>query len=291
MMCRIPGVSPSSYYAWNHRPPSQRRSEDEKLSLMIKEWHARSRGTYGSPRILEDLRERGHRVGCKRVARLMRAAGLRGVSRRKWITTTIRDVLVRPAEDLAYRKFVAMAPDQLWVADITQIPTWTGTLYLAAVLDMFSRRVVGWPMAVHMRTELVLDAPDMALGRRRPVNVVHHSDHGSQYTSIAFGNRCGRPACDPRWDRLATPLTTPLPRASSPPWSASCSFALGSALKPRPAWTSSTSSKVSTTLTAATPVSGKSHPWSSRESMLLSLGFKPLARPRNRDNSMVTPPA
>jgi putative transposase len=189
-MCRILGVSPSGYYAWCQRPPSRRRIEDEKLTLMIKEWHARSRGTYGSPRILEDLREQGRRVGCKRVARLMRAAGLRGVSRRKWITTTIRDKRVRPAEDLVHRKFVATAPDQLWVADITHIPTWAGVLYLAVVLDVFSRRAVGWAMATHMRTELVLDALDMALDRRRPFNVVHHSDQGCQYTSIAFGNRC-----------------------------------------------------------------------------------------------------
>jgi putative transposase len=189
-MCRILGVSPSGYYAWRFRAPSRRRIEDEKLTLMIKEWHVRSRGTYGSPRILEDLREQGRRVGCKRVARLMRAAGLRGVSRRKWITTTIRDKRVRPAEDLVHRRFVATAPDQLWVADITQIPTWAGVLYLAVVLDVFSRRAVGWAMATHMRTELVLDALDMALGRRRPFNVVHHSDQGCQYTSIAFGKRC-----------------------------------------------------------------------------------------------------
>ena len=189
-MCRILGVSPSGYFAWRHRPPSRRRIEDEKLTLAIKEWHARSRGTYGAPRILEDLRDQGYRVGCKRIARLMRAAGLRGVSRRKWITTTIRDQRVRPAEDLVHRKFVATAPDQLWVADITHIPTWAGVLYLAVVLDVFSRRVVGWAMAAHMRTELVLDALDMALARRRPFNVVHHSDQGCQYTSIAFGNRC-----------------------------------------------------------------------------------------------------
>jgi len=189
-MCRLLGVSPSGYYAWCHRPPSRRQIEDEKLTLEIKEWHARSRGTYGSPRILEDLREQGRRVGCKRVARLMRAAGLRGVSRRKWITTTIRDARVRPAEDLVNRRFVATAPDQLWVADITQIPTWAGTLYLAVVLDVFSRRAVGWSMATHMRTELVLDALDMALTRRRPFDVVHHSDQGCQYTSIAFGKRC-----------------------------------------------------------------------------------------------------
>jgi putative transposase len=122
-MCRILGVSPSGYYAWRNRPPSRRRIEDEKLTVAIKEWHARSRGTYGSPRILEDLREQGHRVGCKRVARLMRAAGLRGVCRRKWITTTIRDQRVRPAEDLVHRQFAATAPDQLWVVSGNPIIT------------------------------------------------------------------------------------------------------------------------------------------------------------------------
>jgi putative transposase len=196
-MCRVLGVSPSGYYAWRRRAPSRRQIEDEKLTLMIRKWHEHSRGTYGAPRIHEDLKEQGRRVGLKRIARLMRAAGLRGVSRRKWVITTIRDVRVRPAEDLVHREFVATAPDQLWVADITYIPTWAGFLYLAVVLDVFSRRVVGWAMATHLRTVLVLDALNMALGRRRHFNVVHHSDQGCQYTSIAFGERCRKAGVRP----------------------------------------------------------------------------------------------
>ena len=129
-------------------------------------------------------------MGRKRVARLMRRAGLRGISRRKGTRTTTRDARARPTPDLVERDFSADAPDRLWVADITYIPTWAGFLFLAVVLDAFSRRVVGWSMANHLRTRLVLDALDMALWQRRPDGVIHHSDQGSQYTSIAFGQRC-----------------------------------------------------------------------------------------------------
>jgi putative transposase len=120
----------------------------------------------------------------------MNAAGLVGVSRRKWMVTTVRDQNAGPAPDLIERNFVALAPNSLWVADITYIPTWAGFLYLAVVLDTFSRRIVGWAMATHLRTELVLEALNMTIGQRRPTAVIHHSDHGSQYTSIAFGQRC-----------------------------------------------------------------------------------------------------
>jgi putative transposase len=129
-------------------------------------------------------------VSVKRIARLMRVAGLAGVSRRKGIRTTVRDERARPAPDLVERNFSAEAPDRLWVADITYIPTWSGFLYLAVVVDAFSRRVVGWAMATHLRTELVLEALNMALQQRRPEQVIHHSDQGSQYTAIAFGQRC-----------------------------------------------------------------------------------------------------
>jgi putative transposase len=122
--------------------------------------------------------------------RLMRAAGLKGVSRRNWIITTVRDHHARPAPDLVERNFAAAAPNRLWVADITYIPTWAGFLYLAVVLDVFSRRIVGWAMETCLRTELVLKALDMALGQRRAAGVIHHSDQGSQYTSLAFGKRC-----------------------------------------------------------------------------------------------------
>lgn len=189
-MCRVLGVSPSGYYAWLKRPASARAQRDTELTARIKAIHEGSRGTYGRPRIHAELREDGEGVGPKRVARLMKLQGLEGVSRRSKRGTTRRAEDVRPAPDLVERSFVAEGPDQLWVADITYIPTWAGFLYLAVVLDAWSRRVVGWAMASHLRTELVLDALNMALWQRRPEAVVHHSDQGCQYTSIAFGLRC-----------------------------------------------------------------------------------------------------
>jgi putative transposase len=190
MMCRLLRVSRSGYYAWRARAPSPRTLSDRALTARIRVIHERSRGTYGAPRIHAELDAEGERVGVKRVARLMRAAGLAGVSRRKGIRTTVRDKRARPAPDLVDRNFSAEAPNRLWVADITYIPTWSDFLYLAVVVDAFSRRVVGWAMATHLRTELVLEALDMALKQRHPEQVIHHSDQGSQYTAIAFGQRC-----------------------------------------------------------------------------------------------------
>jgi len=189
-MCRVFGVSPSGFYAWNSRALSARAMRDAELTARIRVFHARSKGIYGAPRIQVDLHEEGNHVGKKRVARLMKADGLEGVSRRKWVTTTVRDADARPAADLVERQFSADSPNRLWVADITYIPTWAGFLYLAVVLDAFSRRIVGWAMAEHLRTELVLAALNMAIGQRHGKGVVHHSDHGTQYTSIAFGLRC-----------------------------------------------------------------------------------------------------
>ena len=189
-MCRVFGVSPSGFYAWNGRAPSARAVRDAELTVRIRVFHARSKGAYGAPNIHEDLRDEGIRVGRKRVARLMKADGLQGVSRRKWVTTTVRDAEATPAADLVERQFAADAPNRLWVADITYIPTWAGFLYLAVVLDAVSRKIVGWAMAEHLRTELVLAVLNMALGQRRAKGLVHHSDHGTQYTSIAFGLRC-----------------------------------------------------------------------------------------------------
>jgi putative transposase len=189
-MTRILGVSPSGYYAWRKRPLSARARADVELTTHIHIAHRESRGTYGAPRIHADLAARGIRIGRKRVARLMRAAGLRGVSRRKAFRTTVRDETARPALDLVDRQFEVAGPDRLWVADITYVPTGAGFLYLAVVLDAWSRRVIGWAMAAHLRTELVLAALNMALAQRRPTDVIHHSDHGCQYTSLAFGHRC-----------------------------------------------------------------------------------------------------
>jgi putative transposase len=189
-MCRVLGVSSSGYYAWRNRGPSSRSLADEALTERIRQIHEESRRTYGVPRVHFELVERGGRIGRKRVARLMKAAGLQGVSRRKGIRTTVRCPEACPAPDLVERDFTAPGPDRLWVADITYIATWAGFLFLSVVLDAWSRKVVGWAMATHLRTELVLDALNMALWQRRPREVVHHSDHGTQYTSIAFGKRC-----------------------------------------------------------------------------------------------------
>lgn len=189
-LCRVVGVSCSGFYAWRKRAPSVRAQRDAVLTGLVRASHTRSDGTYGAPRIWEDLRDAGEHVGRKRVARLMRAAHLVGVHRRRAVHTTRRGVEDSPASDLVKRDFTASAPNQLWVADITYVPTWAGFLYLAVVLDAYSRRIVGWSMTTHLRTTLVLDALDMALEQRRPVAVIHHSDHGSQYTSLAFGHRC-----------------------------------------------------------------------------------------------------
>ena len=189
-MCRVLGVSPSGYHAWLKRGLSATRERDRVLRERIEQIHELSQGTYGQPRIYAELREAGERVAPKRVARLMKESGLQGASRRRRMGTTQRDEAGRPAPDLVQRQFTAEGPDQLWVADITHIPTRTGFLYLAVVLDAWSRRIVGWAMATHLRTELVLEALDMAIVQRRPVQVIHHSDQGCQYTSFAFGNRC-----------------------------------------------------------------------------------------------------
>jgi hypothetical protein len=146
MMCRLVGVSASGYYASRTRPAAHRTAEDAVLLDRIHAVHVRSRGTYGVPRIHAELIDEGTRVGRKRIARLMRAAGLRGVSRRRFVATTVRSESAPVAPDLVQRRFVAERPNQLWVADITYIPTWAGFLYLAVVLAAFSRRVVGWAM-------------------------------------------------------------------------------------------------------------------------------------------------
>jgi putative transposase len=190
MLCRVLEVSESGFYAWCAREPSRRAKANLILGDKVEAIYRRSRSTYGRPRIQAELRDEGIRAGDKRVARLMRERLCEGASRRKGITTTRRDRDAKPAPDLVDRKFVAEGPNQLWVADITYVPTWSGFLFLAVVLDVFSRRVVGWAMANHMRKKLVVDALDMAIARRKPAAVVHHSDQGSQYTSIAFGMRC-----------------------------------------------------------------------------------------------------
>ncbi len=187
--CRVLRVSTSGYYEWRERPPSLRAVADAALIVQIREIHVCSRGTYGVPRVHAELRLGcGVRCGRKRVARLMRAARLHGIYRR-------RGTRVRPApaahDDLVRRRFVADAPDRLWLTDITEHPTREGKVYLAAVLDVYGRRVVGWAIADHLRSELAVDALEMARWRRRPTpgQTVLHSDRGTQYTSWAFGHR------------------------------------------------------------------------------------------------------
>ena len=184
-MCRVLGVSASGHYAWLRRGPSPRARRDAELSARIEAIHRDSRGTRGAPRIHAELPEEGERLGRKRVARLMRESGLRGVDRRKWVKTT-----ADAAADLVRRDFSASAANELWVADATHVPTLAGFLFLAVVVDVYSRRVVGWCMGAELVTRLMLDALNMALERRGARGLIHHSDRGSQYTSVAFGNRC-----------------------------------------------------------------------------------------------------
>jgi putative transposase len=190
-MCRVLGVSRSGFHAWTSRPPSARAVEDERLLERIHEIHQANRKVYGSPRIYAELRlADGERIGRKRVERLMRQAAITGLRPKKRGRTTIRVPGVRVCEDLVDRAFLAAAPDRLWAADITYLRTWEGWLYLVAVQDVFSRRIVGWSMADHMRTELVTDALQMALAQRRPTpGLIWHSDQGSQFVSLAFGQQ------------------------------------------------------------------------------------------------------
>jgi putative transposase len=189
VMCRVFGVSRTGFHNWERRPPSDRALEDAWLTERIKRIHDASRGVYGAPRIHAELRiEHNIRVGRKRVARLMKAAGISGVRPRKRWKTTIRIAGITPATDLVERQFRPTSPNMLWVADITYLRTGEGWLYLAAVQDAYSRQIVGWSMATRVRSTLVVDALKMALARRRPgAGLIHHSDQGSQYVSLAFG--------------------------------------------------------------------------------------------------------
>ena len=188
LLCSVLGVSRAGYYAWKDRPASARQRRDDELLEQIAQIHAESEGTYGWPRIHAELRHRGVRVSRKRVARLIRQAGLSGMVRRRKGKTTIRVPGVATAPDLVRRDFAPQAPNRLWVADLTEIATWEGKLYLAVVVDCYSRRCVGWAMAEHMRAELVVEALEMAIWQRRPdAGLVHHSDRGGQYVSLIFG--------------------------------------------------------------------------------------------------------
>lgn len=195
-MCDLFEVSTSGYYAWLVRPPSNRTRTDRILTDLIYQFWKDSKRSYGAPRIHTDLSEAGYQVGRKRVARLMQQAGITGITRRKYRQgpTTQHN---RPYPDLVQRRFTTDGPNKIWVADITEIPTWEGLLYLGAVMDMWSRKIVGWAIEPHMRTELVTTALEMAINQRHPTEVVHHSDQGAQYTSIGFGLVC--------WDNDVVP--------------------------------------------------------------------------------------
>ncbi len=192
MCCNLLGVSRSGYYEWSGRVPSDRALTDAWLLEKIKEIWATNRKVYGAPRIHAELRlAEGINVGRKRVERLMRQAGISGLVAKKRGRTTIRVPGVRVADDLVERRFRPAAPNVLWIADITYLRTWQGWLYLAAVQDAYSRRIVGWSMADHMRAELVVDALNMAVQRRRPQpGLVFHSDQGSQFVALGFGQAC-----------------------------------------------------------------------------------------------------
>ena len=191
MMCELLKVSRSGFYAWRQRPMSARAQQDQSLQTLIISIHQRSQGTYGAPRIMRELRLAHEiRVSEKRVARLMKQQGLVGEMRRKFVVTTRREKRHRPAPDQVQRCFKAAAPDQLWVADITHVPTTQGAAYLAVVLDVFSRKIVGWALESHMESSLVKQALKMAMSQRRAQAVIHHSDQGSQYTCLEFGALC-----------------------------------------------------------------------------------------------------
>jgi putative transposase len=184
VLCRVLEVSCSGFYRWLNAQPSERQSKNERLMIEIKSIHSESRGTYGSPRVHAELRSRGFEIGLNRVARLMAELGPTGQRPRRFRKTTDSHHSHPLAPDLVARDFNPSEPNQLWAADITYITTASGWAYLAVVLDLYSRRVIGWAIDEHMRTELVLEALDRALGtRERNEGLIHHSDRGSQYAS------------------------------------------------------------------------------------------------------------
>jgi len=206
-MCSVLGVSRSGYYAWRSRPQSQRAQANEQLLVQIREAYQRSQQSYGSPRIHRDLRDQGLVCSRKRIARLMRLDELvarKGRSRKRVPRTTRRDPDAIPAPNLLNQEFAAPAPDRKWAGDITYIDTAEGWLYLAVILDLFSRKVVGWAMAAHMEASLVQQAWRMAVSQRAPsADLLHHSDQGSQYTSTAYQQDLALYHCQVSMSRVA----------------------------------------------------------------------------------------
>lgn len=207
MQCRVLGVSRAGLYAAEGREASKQALDDKRILAAIKEIHADSRETYGAPRVHAMLGRRGIRVARKRVARLMRKAGISGLIKRKRGKTTVRVPGVATRPDLVRREWSPTEPNRLWVADITYCRTWEGWLYLAAVLDCFSRKCVGWSLRSGLEAELVTEAVEMAVARRRPaIGLVHHSDRGGQYVSLAFGERCREAGIDLSMTEGGSPL-------------------------------------------------------------------------------------
>ncbi len=193
LMCQWLGVSRSGYYAWRAAQPSQRAQDDATLIAVMRHLHAQARGNPGVRRLWADLTAVGYRLGKKRVWRLMQAAGLRGRHPRAWKRTTIAGEQPVPAPDLIGRAFSAEQPNEKWCGDVTYVKTWNGWAYVATVIDLHSRKIVGYAVAHHMRTELVTAALDMALRRRQPpAGVIFHSDRGCQYTSHTFADFCAK---------------------------------------------------------------------------------------------------
>ena len=193
LMCEVLAVSRSGFYAWARRPKAKRDIDDERLSLHVVAAHNASRGTYGSPRVHAELRAQGHQIGRKRVERLMRENHLRARTKRRFRATTDSKHALPVAPNLLGRDFKTHAPDVVWVTDITYLWTGEGWLYLAAILDLYSRRVIGWAMSAQLTRQLALDALDMALVHRRPsAGLVHHSDRGCQYASHDYQRELGK---------------------------------------------------------------------------------------------------
>ena len=255
-MSRLLGVSPSGYYAWRTRPECPRKKEDARLRALIAAIHTRSRGNYGMPRIWDELRY-DHNVRCsgKRVRRLMHQLGIKGTHRRRYRKTTERDASLAVAPDLMNRDFSANKPDEKYVGDITYIRTWEGWLYLAIILDVFSRRIVGWAMGTTLHTELVVEAFEMAVRRRQAKGAIAHSDQGCPDSTPALPTigASARRAWSSPWAVVAIVSITRWPSPSSPPSSASCSTARPSTPERKHEWRSSTSSRATTTPSAVTP--------------------------------------
>jgi putative transposase len=207
LMCQVLDVSVSGYYAWRKRPMSHRAKSNQLLLQQIKGSHQGSYGTYGSPRVHADLVSQGLGCGRHRVARLMRQHGIRGKQRRRHRRTTVRNLADPVAPNLLLRQFHAPAPNRKWVADLSYIPTQEGDLYLATVMDLYSRKIVGWAMRDHLKTELPLAALTMALAQRQPPSgLLHHSDRGSQYTSALYQSVLDDYECQPSMSRVGNCL-------------------------------------------------------------------------------------